>query len=110
MNDPTIPILAYAFIGITTLVLSYATFMDNSNTKKDIPAASSLLPSFSSQTATPSIPVAQPISESPSTTNSMVQAISNPLGPSAPQLKIGGKTKKHHRKKHKKTKSKLPKH
>jgi hypothetical protein len=106
MADASIPLLSYAFIGITTLVLAYATFMDSSPDKNTESGTTSLLPTLSSQ----SIPVAQPIQGS--TTNSVfpqtpqfVEATSNPLGPSPPQLKIGGKTKRRHRNKDKKTKS-----
>jgi hypothetical protein len=110
MTDPSIPLLAYGFIGITTLVLAYATFMDTGPDNKSSSGTSSFLPTLSSTTTSPSIPVAQPIQGTP--TNSIfpqspqfVQATSNPLGPSPPQLKIGGKTKRRHRNKHKRTKS-----
>jgi hypothetical protein len=104
MIEQSIPILAYAFIGITTLVLTYATIMDTEPINKTQPSsASSLLPSFASKptepTTAPSIPVAQPIAN-------VAQTISNPFGQSPPQLKIGGRTKRRHINKHKKTKSK----
>jgi len=104
MTEQSIPILAYAFIGITTLVLAYATIMDTEPSDKiQPPSVSSLLPSFSSKpaesTTSPSIPVAQPVTN-------VAQTISNPFGQSPPQLKIGGRTKRRHINKHKKTKSK----
>jgi len=110
MTEPSIPLLAYAFIGVTTLVLAYATFMDTGPDKKAESGTTSLLPNFSAPSSTPSIPVAQPIQGTPTNsifpqTPQIVQATSNPLGPSPPQLKIGGKTKRRHRNKHKKTKS-----
>jgi hypothetical protein len=108
MTDPSIPILAYAFIGITTLVLAYATIMDTEPIG-DATSATSLLPSFSSQQPTTtsstaqSIPIAQQISN---VSTNVAETITNPFGKSPPQLKIGGKTKRRHINKHKKTKSK----
>lgn len=49
MNNYPIPIMAYAFIGITTLVLAYATFLDTTDGKASSEdSATSLLPSVSS--------------------------------------------------------------
>jgi hypothetical protein len=49
MNDKPIPILAYGLIGITTLVLSYATFLDSQGVKGSPGQSStSMLPNISS--------------------------------------------------------------
>ena len=45
----TFPIIGYVFIGITTLALSYITFIDNSENEKA--AATTILP-FSTNTST----------------------------------------------------------
>lgn len=95
-SEPSIPILAYAFIGITTLVLTYVTVMDNGspNMQNNEPASmTSLLPSVGQSTtpsasAQSSVPVAVPA------TPSLPNMFQGPLPkPEGPQLKIGGKTK-----------------
>lgn len=90
MTEASIPILAYAFIGITTLVLTYVTIMDTEPNKKPTVSAISMLPTIqgtqsssvpsATPSFTPSIPVAQPL----------MQTTPNP---NAPQIKLGGKTK-----------------
>ena len=106
MTGPTIPILAYAFIGITTLVLTYATFMDNGNAKpSNSSSMTSLLPSLTNTTGSSSAAgtssPSTPASTQPSSPISF--PISQPSGPPRPEIKIGGKTKRKHNK-NKKTK------
>jgi len=51
MNQERIPVLAYAFIGITSLVLAYATFLDKtSDNNSDDKSATSMLPDVFSKT------------------------------------------------------------
>ena len=47
MDNQHIPILAYTFIGITSLVLAYATFLDKSPSENSVEtsSATSMLPS-----------------------------------------------------------------
>lgn len=115
MEGFTIPILSYAFIGITTLVLTYATIMDTEPlTENKSKSVANLLQSVSSttQSSTPSIQEAKPVSNTTmsSVPMAIANAVSNPLGPtppqaSGPQLKIGGKTKRRKNKtKHNKSK------
>jgi hypothetical protein len=101
MSGPTIPIINYALIAITTLVLTYVTIMDKAPNSKttEQPTASSLLPSISgppTQSVKPPVE-SQPLASLPNLFNSETPQ-QNP-----PQLKIGGKTKRHRRQKHKKT-------
>jgi len=47
MNEERIPALAYAFIGITSLVLAYATFLDKTTDNDfDDKSATSMLPNI----------------------------------------------------------------
>lgn len=47
MNNDSVPLLAYAFISITTLVMAYATFLDTGDNQTS-ESATSLLPSIQS--------------------------------------------------------------
>jgi len=90
MNDTSIPVLAYALIGITTLVLSYVTLIDTGSDKPSSIAgasATSLLPS-----SIPSPQVAVPMSPTP-------QGTELPIAKS-----YGGKKTKRRNPGHKKTK------
>jgi hypothetical protein len=104
MKDYPIPIMAYAFIGITSLVLAYATFLDKEGVKGSPGSATSMLPSVKSlnpfsATATPenktigSMPIAQavPIASAP-----------NPVALDK-KTTVGGKTKRN-KKGHRSTK------
>jgi hypothetical protein len=53
MNQERIPVLAYAFIGITSLVLAYATFLDKTsdNDSDDNKSATTMLPDVFSKSA-----------------------------------------------------------
>jgi hypothetical protein len=54
MNQERIPVLAYAFIGITSLVLAYATFLDKtSDNESDNKSATSMLPDVFSKSPIP---------------------------------------------------------
>jgi hypothetical protein len=93
MNNPPIPILAYTFIGITSLVLAYATFLDKSaNESNNNKTATSMLPDVFSKTPIPSI-----------ATNNPNQPVTNVI-PTAPNNNleqkptVGGKTKRHKKK------------
>ena len=101
MSGPTIPILNYALIAITTLVLTYVTIMDNEPNSKttEQPSVSSLLPSITGPPTQPVKPPieAQPLSSLPNIFNSET------LQQNPPQLKIGGKTTRRRHQKHKKT-------
>jgi hypothetical protein len=66
MNNYPIPIMAYAFIGITSLVLAYATFLDTpgANGPPNAASATSMLP------AVPSMQSLNPFSTGSNTTTS----------------------------------------
>ena len=114
MNDQPIPILAYAFIGITTLVLAYATFLDTGDTKntpgQNGASATSLLPS-SVQSLNPF--ANQPQANVSNTSNSPIgslpiASVSNALTATNPVVlnnkpAVGGRTKRH-KKRHSTTK------
>jgi hypothetical protein len=53
MNQERIPVLAYAFIGITSLVLAYATFLDKTtdNDSDNNKSATTMLPDVFSKSA-----------------------------------------------------------
>jgi hypothetical protein len=103
MYDNQIPILAYAFIGITTLVLTYATLTDNDVTNKTPTATesssiTSMLPNlnvFSNSPAKPEVVESKP-----------EPVVANPISEEAKPATniVGGKRSKHKRNKNKKTK------
>ena len=105
MNDRPIPILAYGLIGVTTLVISYATFLDSKADATTTQSSTSMLPNIGSM---------NPFASKPETNTSVLPNISamNPLpqgqGQTQGQVKFGGRTKRNHNKqKHKKTRSKI---
>jgi hypothetical protein len=116
MNNYPVPIMAYAFIGITTLVLAYATFLDTTGGKASPGnSATSLLPSVSSmQSMNPfsttgtsngtsgsgsvantvgSIPLAQAV---PVSTSSALTAMNPVVLDNKPS--VGGRTKRNKKK------------
>lgn len=101
MGADTIPITAYAFIGITTLVLSYVTFMDNEPEAKPAESATTLLPNVNPFAATPAPAQPSPV---------LAQALAIPAfltpKPEQPVAKtVGGKkSKKTKRVRHKQKK------
>lgn len=110
MYDNQIPILAYAFIGITTLVLTYATLTDNDVTNKTPTATesssiTSMLPNlnvFSKSPAKPVVAETKPVV----TEVKPEPVVANPIPAEdkpAPPI-LGGKRSKHKRNKNKKTK------
>jgi hypothetical protein len=109
MAADTIPITAYAFIGITTLVLSYVTFMDNEPEAKPAESATTLLPNVNPFAATSAPAPAQP---SPVLAQAMAIPTSIPAfltpKPEQPVAKtVGGKkSKKTKRVRHKQKKTK----
>ena len=111
-SSESIPVAAYALIGITSLTLAYVTLIES--TQGDItgpksPSATSMLPSISSPFSSFSKPASPSMQVSPSP----VPASANPVNSSPPMAvavpvsegkpSTGGKTK---RKKHKKHKNK----
>lgn len=111
MNQERIPVLAYAFIGITSLVLAYATFLDKtSNIDSDNESATTMLPDVFSKTPVPDInmnesdkvnpinnviPTAPPLdNEKPETSieNTTQETSNNDL---EKKPAVGGKTKRH---------------
>ena len=114
MNDKPIPILAYGLIGITTLVISYATFLD-SNAEKGKGAPGSATPQ-SSTSMLPNIGGMNPFASQPAASTSVLPNIGAMTGPAtgptpaqvpAPAPKFGGRSKRNRNKlKHKKTRSK----
>ena len=102
-NENEIPILAYAFIGITTLVLSYVTIMDDGEKIEGTStgSATSMLPNvnlFGNSSSTPAT----------ESNNAAVPSALNSLNPfsgtNAEQKTVGGKKTKHNRHKKKQTK------
>jgi len=62
MNQERIPVLAYAFIGITSLVLAYATFLDKTtDDESDDKSATSMLPDVFSKSPVPMVPSIPPV-------------------------------------------------
>lgn len=115
MNDKPIPILAYGLIGITTLVISYATFLD-SKAEKGKGEPGSATPQ-SSTSMLPNIGGMNPFASQPAANTSVLPNIGAMTGPAtgqvpgqvvpAPAPKFGGRSKRNRNKqKHKKTRSK----
>lgn len=113
MNDKPIPILAYGLIGITTLVISYATFLDSK-------AEKGATTTQSSTTMLPNIGSMNPFATQPAANTSVLPNIGamNPMAqapgqvpgqaPVPPAPKFGGRSKRNRNKpKHKKTRSKI---
>lgn len=95
-----IPILAYGLIGITSLTLAYVTLLEKSSGESGgisspSVSATSMLP-FNMPSISPTAPAASTATPSPSVTPTPT--------PSPP--KIGGKSRRHHKKHHKNTKRK----
>jgi hypothetical protein len=66
MNQERIPLLAYAFIGITSLVLAYATFLDKApESDSDNQSATSMLPDVFSNSPLPSVAPVPPVIANP---------------------------------------------
>jgi len=112
MGADTIPITAYAFIGITTLVLSYVTFMDNEPKEKSAESATTLLPNVNPFAAM-ATPAPGPVQPSPVLAQAMAipqQALPAFLTPKPEQpvaKTVGGKkAKKTKRVRHKQKKTK----
>lgn len=65
MNNESIPAIAYGFVGITALILTYVTIKDTDIDTNNTQSATSMLPTLESFT-TPSIStaIAEPIQES----------------------------------------------
>jgi len=94
MDEPSIPILDYALIGVTTLVLTYVTIMNKTPDKGNSEKTSNMLPNLSGSGAPPNVGPPKPAA--PITfTNPLTSGPSPPQN--APQLKIGGKTKRYRR-------------
>ena len=94
MYTNQIPLLAYAFVGITTLVLSYITFLDKDDNSK-ASATASLPNIFGSKDAAPAQPA--PVQPAPTAPAPAETPIAQPI--------VGGKRKsKNKQKKNKKTK------
>lgn len=107
MNNNTIPAIAYGFVGITALVLTYVTLADTAPTSPidKNESATSMLPTIESfspspeQILTPPLaePVAQPLEERPS------EELPKPVTMGGKQKKSkGGKKSKLHKEKNKK--------
>jgi hypothetical protein len=118
MNQERIPVLAYAFIGITSLVLAYATFLDkgteiDSNDK----SATSMLPNVFSNSPIENKPNESSNNNLEKMPTSLTERVSNsekeetqelPAAPKNLEQKnaIGGKTKRN-KKKSRNTKRKI---
>jgi hypothetical protein len=90
MNQERIPVLAYVFIGITSLVLAYATFLDKvSDSDSDNKSATSMLPDVFSKSPVPEIEPANPES-----TNGSENANPPPVDDLEKKPAVGGKTKR----------------
>ena len=130
MNQERIPVLAYAFIGITSLVLAYATFLDKTtdNDSDNNKSATTMLPDvFSKSAHNTTNPVSNNTDLEKKDETTPIPADdtdlekkeeiprSNPANPAIPPIPagleqknaIGGKTKRHkHKKKNSNTKRK----
>jgi hypothetical protein len=118
MNENSIPVLAYVFIGITTLALTYVTILDSSVADKG--SALNLLPNIQNPGATMNptlspivgVPVSPDMNKPSDATLPVANAVPVSLpkvGDSLPKVgdslpKVGGKKTKSQKKKNKKTK------
>jgi len=107
MAADTIPITAYAFIGITTLVLSYVTFMDNEPEAEPAESATTLLPNVNPFAATSAPAQPSPVLAQAMAIPASIPAFLTPK-PEQPVAKtVGGKkSKKTKRVRHKQKKTK----
>jgi hypothetical protein len=93
MNNYPIPVMAYALIGITTLVFAYATFLDKGSGNQTMPSATNLLPTSASiQSLNPF----SSVQNNNTTTNTAVAAL--PIASIKPA--VGGRTKRNKKSSH----------
>jgi len=114
MNQERIPVLAYAFIGITSLVLAYATFLDKTtDNDSDDKSATTMLPDVFSKSPIENKPIEssnnnlekeKEVPTAPTEPVSNVEKEQKEEVPAAPKNleqknAIGGKTKRNKKKK-----------
>jgi hypothetical protein len=102
MNQERIPVLSYAFIGITSLVLAYATFLDKApDNETDNESATTMLPDVFSKTPVPEINTTE--SEKVTPINNIIPTAPPPLENEKTETSnndlekkpaVGGKTKR----------------
>lgn len=109
MNNESIPAIAYGFVGITALVLTYVTITDTEASTDNTQSATSMLPTLESftQPTTPSATSVPPVIAEPIPESLPVQEITKPNEGAVGGKKIrhkGGKKSRIHKEEKKKQK------
>lgn len=104
MNNESIPAIAYGFVGITALVLTYVTIADSEANTNNTESAISMLPTIESFTQ-PTTPI-PPVVTEPIQENLPPQELPKPTQPAIGGKKSykGGKKSRMHKEEKKKQK------